>query len=107
MTKFTNRAMFFILIVFTGVLYFGYLNVLDLFNPDEPRYVEVAREMVLLKNYLIPHLNGAIYSHKPPLFFAAMAFLFNIFGEFKEWIARLIPALSGFLTVIITYFYAS
>ncbi len=30
----------------------------DLWNPDEPRYTEVAREMVVLDDYLVPHLNG-------------------------------------------------
>jgi len=41
----------------------------DLWNPDEPRYMEVAREMVLLRDYVLPRLNGEIYSEKPPLFF--------------------------------------
>jgi 4-amino-4-deoxy-L-arabinose transferase-like glycosyltransferase len=41
----------------------------DLWNPDEPRYMEVAREMVVLGDYVIPHLNGQVYMEKPPLFF--------------------------------------
>jgi len=41
----------------------------DLWNPDEPRYMEVAREMVLLGEYVVPHLNGEVYSDKPPMFF--------------------------------------
>ena len=107
MEKYLNRFIFFILIVFTGLLYFSFLGSLDLWNPDEPRYVEVAREMIALKNYIIPHLNGHVYAHKPPMFFWAIAFMFEVFGEFKVWIARLVPAISGFFIVIITYFYAS
>ena len=38
----------------------------DLWNPDEPRYMEVAREMVVLGDYVMPHLNGQVYSEKPP-----------------------------------------
>jgi len=41
----------------------------DLWNPDEPRYMEVAREMAVRGDYLLPHLNGELYSEKPPLFF--------------------------------------
>lgn len=41
----------------------------DLWNPDEPRYMEVAREMAVLGDYVIPHLNGKVYSEKPPMFF--------------------------------------
>jgi len=41
----------------------------DLWNPDEPRYMEVAREMVLLGSPVLPQLNGEVYSDKPPMFF--------------------------------------
>jgi hypothetical protein len=41
----------------------------DLWAPDEPRYMEVAREMAVDGDYLVPHLNGNIYPEKPPLFF--------------------------------------
>ncbi len=50
----------------------------DLWNPDEPRYMEVAREMVLLDDYLVPHLNGGIYSEKPPFFFWGAALLWKL-----------------------------
>ena len=41
----------------------------DLWAPDEPRYMEVAREMAVDGDCLVPHLNGDIYPEKPPLFF--------------------------------------
>ena len=34
---------------------------------DETRYLTVAWEMWLDGSYLVPHLNGEIYTHKPPL----------------------------------------
>lgn len=50
----------------------------DLWNPDEPRYMEVAREMVVLDSYVIPHLSGEIYSEKPPVWFWGTAALWRL-----------------------------
>ena len=36
---------------------------------DETRYLAVAWEMWRDGNFLVPHLNGEAYSHKPPLLF--------------------------------------
>ena len=47
----------------------------DLWNPDEPRYAQVAVEMRAHGDYVVPHLNGAIYAEKPPLFFWLSALL--------------------------------
>lgn len=40
-----------------------------LWNPDEPRYVEVSREMRQTGDWFLPRLNGEIYGEKPPLYF--------------------------------------
>ena len=101
-----KRILFYIVFAITIILYFSYLNSIDLWNPDEPRYVEVAREMISLKNFIVPHLNGEVYAHKPPIFFWAIAFMFKIFHSQKEWVARLVPAISGLLTVLLTFLYA-
>ena len=39
---------------------------------DETRYLAVAWEMWRDGNFLVPHLNGETYSHKPPLLFWLM-----------------------------------
>ena len=41
----------------------------DPWNPDEPRYTEVARETIVMDDYILPHLNGETYAEKPPVFF--------------------------------------
>ncbi|MBI4917621.1 MAG: phospholipid carrier-dependent glycosyltransferase [Acidobacteria bacterium] len=39
-----------------------------LWEVDEPRYAEVAREMITSGQWLVPHLYGEPYTHKPPLY---------------------------------------
>jgi len=40
-----------------------------LWEPDEARYVYVAREMRADSHWLVPHRSGEYYAHKPPLMF--------------------------------------
>ena len=55
--------------VATLAVFFAGAGRRALWPPDEPRYATVAREMNATGEYLVPHLNGAIYAEKPPLFF--------------------------------------
>lgn len=57
------------LLLLAGLLYLPAVWNRDVWNPDEPRYAEVAREMVATGEYFVPHLNGEIYAEKPPLYF--------------------------------------
>jgi len=57
------------------VIYFVNLGQWDLWNPDEPRYAEVSREMVNGGDWILMHRNGNLYTDKPPLFFWAVAIL--------------------------------
>jgi 4-amino-4-deoxy-L-arabinose transferase-like glycosyltransferase len=56
---------------------------------DETRYVSVAWEMWNSGNYLVPHMNGEVYSHKPPLLFWLITAGWSVFGV-HEWVARLV-----------------
>lgn len=53
----------------SAVLYLPSVWNRDLWNPDEPRYAEAAREMTARGDFILPHLNGEVYSEKPPLLF--------------------------------------
>lgn len=75
----------------------------DLWNPDEPRYAEVAREMVLTGEWFVPHLNGQIYAHKPPLLMWLMAGSSLVTGGMNETAARLPSALAAIGATLLTY----
>ena len=61
---------------------------------DETRYMSVAWEMWLRNDYLVPHLNGEIYSHKPPLLFWLINVGWAIFGVNDIW-PRLVAPIFG------------
>lgn len=54
---------------------------------DETRYLAVAWEMRQTGNFLVPHLNGEWYSHKPPLLFWLINLGWLIAGV-HAWVAR-------------------
>ncbi|GAB6042141.1 ArnT family glycosyltransferase [Endothiovibrio diazotrophicus] len=61
---------------------------------DETRYVTVAWEMWLRGDFLVPHLNGELYSHKPPLMFWLYDLGWWLFGV-NDWWPRLVAPLFG------------
>ena len=59
---------------------------------DETRYLAVAWEMWTGGNYLVPHLNGIPYHHKPPLLFWLITLGWHVFGVSETW-GRLVAPL--------------
>ena len=51
-----------------------------LITPDEARYAEIPREMLLSGNWVSPRLNGVRYFEKTPFSYWAFALSFKIFG---------------------------
>lgn len=68
---------------------------------DETRYLSVAWEMWHSNQFLVPHINGLPYSHKPPLLFWLIHFGWWLFGV-NEWSARLTPPLFGLASLFLT-----
>ncbi|MGH8686688.1 MAG: phospholipid carrier-dependent glycosyltransferase [Burkholderiales bacterium] len=85
------------------VLWFGGLEWRGLFQPDEGRYAEIPREMLASGDWVTPRLNGLKYFEKPPLQYWATAGSFAAFGR-DEWSARLWPAVTGFLGILVLAF---
>ncbi len=65
---------------------------------DETRYAAVALEMLHRGDWLVPHLNGEAYSHKPPLLFWLVLTGWKVFGVSAVW-ARLVGPLAGIAAV--------
>lgn len=80
--------------------------ILPLLRPvlpvDETRYLSVAWEMHRDHSYIVPHLNGAIYAHKPPLLFWLINLIWSITGP-SEVAARLVAPAFGVLSVALTW----
>ena len=64
---------------------------------DETRYLTVAWEMWLRGDFLVPHLNGQPYSHKPPLIFWLYQLGWTLFGV-NAWWPRLLQPLFALLS---------
>lgn len=68
---------------------------------DETRYITVAWEMWSNAEFIVPTLNGEMYSHKPPLYFWFMNLGWEILGVSETW-ARLVAPLFGLGILLIT-----
>ncbi len=84
-------------------LFFGvFLGSRNLSAPDELRYSEIPREMIVYQDYVIPKINGVKYFEKPPLFYWMQVANIKAFG-LNEWSLRLATAFMGLLGVLATY----
>lgn len=77
----------------------------DLFSPDEPRYAAISREMLETGNWVLPHLNGTVYTEKPPLHFWLTALSARLWGNFSTFSLVFPSALAAIGCLIVTYFF--
>lgn len=74
----------------------------DLWAPDEPYFGEGAREMVVDGQWAVPHVNGAVTTDKPPLFFWLIAIASLPFHRVTSLTARLPSALAMIAAAALT-----
>lgn len=67
---------------------------------DETRYLAVAWEMWNSGDFLVPHLNGETYAHKPPFLFWLMHLGWSLTGV-QEWWPRLLAPLALILDTLL------
>jgi 4-amino-4-deoxy-L-arabinose transferase-like glycosyltransferase len=65
-----------------------------LWDPDEGRYAEMAREILVLHDWVSPHLNYLLYFEKPMMYIWLVAISFKTFG-ISEWAAHLVSLISA------------
>ncbi|TCK74153.1 4-amino-4-deoxy-L-arabinose transferase-like glycosyltransferase [Acidipila rosea] len=75
---------------------------LGLVGADEPRYAQVAREMLTRHDYITPILYGKPWLEKPALYYWRAMFSFREFG-IHDWSARLPSASFAFVLVTLIF----
>ncbi len=89
-----------------GVCYFFFffgLGAFGLTGADEPRYAQIAREMLARHDWIVPTLNGSPWLEKPALLYWKIMNSYAIFGV-SDWAAR-IPAAAHATAVVFGIFF--
>jgi 4-amino-4-deoxy-L-arabinose transferase-like glycosyltransferase len=89
---------------FCAFLFLYGLGQFGLIGADEPRYAQVAREMLERHDWVTPTLGGRPWLEKPPLYYWQAMLAYRIFGV-SDWAARLPSALDATLLVLAVYFF--
>jgi len=91
-----------ILLVLMGIVFFYKLGSYPLFDLDEPRYAEAAREMMERSNWITPYFNYEVRFDKPVFFYWLIALAYQWFG-LSEFSARFFSAVTASGTVLMIY----
>jgi 4-amino-4-deoxy-L-arabinose transferase-like glycosyltransferase len=86
------------------LLFFYGLGNFGLAGADEPRYAQIAREMLRNNDFVTPTLHGSPWLEKPALYYWRAAAAFRSFGV-HDWAARLPSATFALALVVIVYFH--
>jgi len=91
------------LIAFCGFLFFAGLQVIGLVGADEPRYAQIAREMLQRSDWVTPVLYGQPWLEKPPLYYWGAMLAYKATGGVSDWAARLPAAILCSLMIFFVY----
>ncbi len=89
---------------FCAFLFFYGLAQFGLIGADEPRYAQVAREMLETHDWMTPVLGGQPWLEKPPLYYWQAMIAYGVFGV-SDWAARLPSAVDASFLVLAVYFF--
>ncbi|GAB4422702.1 MAG: phospholipid carrier-dependent glycosyltransferase [Bacteroidia bacterium] len=85
-----------------GVFFFPYLGAVHLFDWDEINFAEIAREMIVLGDYLRVYIDYQPFWEKPPLFIWMQAGSMHLWGV-GEYAARFPNAVCGVVSLLLLY----
>jgi 4-amino-4-deoxy-L-arabinose transferase-like glycosyltransferase len=91
-----------VLAAFCGFLFFFGLGALGLVGADEPRYAQIAREMLARRDWVTPVLYGVPWLEKPILYYWEAMLSFRLFGA-SDWAARVPSAVNASAMVFAVY----
>jgi 4-amino-4-deoxy-L-arabinose transferase-like glycosyltransferase len=102
-----NKLLAMQLALVLGVCYFFFffgLGAFGLTGADEPRYAQIAREMLARHDWIVPTLNGSPWLEKPALLFWKMMNSYSVFGV-SDWAARIPAAVHATAVVVGIFFF--
>ena len=90
------------IVLLSGFFFLPFLGQMHLLDWDEVNFAEIAREMIILDDYLRIHVNFVPFTEKPPFFFWLQSICMRLFG-IGEFAARLPNAIVGMASLSILY----
>jgi 4-amino-4-deoxy-L-arabinose transferase-like glycosyltransferase len=102
-----NKLLAVHLVLVAGVCFFFFffgLGAFGLLGADEPRYAQIAREMLARHDWIVPTLNGSPWLEKPALLFWKIMNSYSIFGV-SDWAARVPAAFHATAVVFGVFFF--
>ena len=93
-----------LLVAFCGFLFFYGLGAFGLLGADEPRYAQVAREMLERSDWVTPTLQGKPWLEKPVLYYWQAMLSFRL-GGVTDQAARLPAAFDAALLIAAIYLF--
>jgi 4-amino-4-deoxy-L-arabinose transferase-like glycosyltransferase len=89
---------------FCAFLFFYGISQFGLIGADEPRYAQVAREMLERHDWITPVLDGHPWLEKPPLYYWQAMLAYSVLGV-SDKAARIPSAIDATLLVLAVYFF--
>lgn len=89
-----------ILLIFSLFLNLPYMHLRE-FQGEEGRRVIVAENMLKSGDWIVPHVEGAVYLKKPPFYNWILAWIFYITGIISETTARLSSVITATTCAIV------
>jgi len=93
-----------LLLAFCAFFFLWKLSSFGLIGADEPRYAQVAREMLERHDWITPTLGGRAWLEKPALYYWQAMLAYKFFGV-HDWAARLPSVFDASVLLLAVYWF--